>query len=505
MARRLTSTDGYWRAVAMGTCRLAVVLAVALAGGAAAWAAEAPALPEGLGEPAPDPGPALPEGLGDAPGSQGPALPEGIESGPALPPGLDDAGQPSSDAGESEPDTRLIDRLPPWLHGYWETRVGVRVQDDPAQSKDLILGETRMQLELEHSWDDATLEFTGDTYGDAVLEEGEFDLRQLRLTWRPVDSIDIRLGRQILTWGTGDLLFINDMFPKDWQSFFIGRDTEYLKAPSDAVKVGWYNTFLNVELVYTPQFAPDRFITGERISYWDPLFSRFAGSDSQVKYNAPSDWFEDDEFALRLYRSLGSVEIALYGYSGYWKSPGGQHFPPLQASFPKLNVYGASVRGNVFKGIGNIEMGYYDSRQDRSGSSPFINNSEFRLLVGYEQELAKELTGSIQYYLEHMMDYDAYRSAIFTRILGEPRDENRHVVTVRLTKLLMNQNLKLSLFAYYSPSDSDAYLRPNVSYKVNDHWTVEAGGNVFSGAWDQTFFGQFENNSNIYAGARYSF
>ena len=470
-----------------------------------AMGAEVPDLPEGLGDTAPKDGPALPEGLGGAPKPDGPALPDGLESTPELPPGLGEEAAPKPGMDDKSDGTRLVDRIPPGLHGYWETRAGFRTQDDPAQSKDAILGESRLQLEMEKAWDRAVLEFTGDLYGDAVLEEGEFDLRRLRLTWTPLDNVDVRIGRQILTWGTGDLLFINDMFPKDWQSFFIGRDTEYLKAPSDAVKVGWYNNVLNVELVYTPQFAPDRFITGERISYWDPLFGRPAGSESQVKYNAPSDWFEDDEFAVRLYRSIGSYELAVYGYSGYWKSPAGQRFPPLQATFPKLNVYGASLRGTVFKGIGNLEAGYYDSRQDRGGSSPFVNNSEFRFLAGYEQELAKEFTGAVQYYLEHMMDYDAYRGAVFTRILGEPRDENRHVFTVRLTKLLMNQNLKVSLFSYYSPSDCDGYLRPNISYKVNDHWTVEAGGNVFFGAWDQTFFGQFENNTNVYAGARFSF
>ncbi len=468
-----------------------------------------PALPEGLGKPAKDAGPALPEGLGDGQTKSGPALPKGVESsGPELPPGLGEGEQKadSATAGEGKSTgENLADRIPSWLHGFWEARAGIRTQEDPVEPADAILGETRLQLKLEKSWNKAILEFTGDVYGDAVLEEGAFDLRQLRLTWRPLENVDIRMGRQILTWGTGDLLFINDLFPKDWQSFFIGRDTEYLKAPTDAIKIGWYHDFLNVEFVYTPQFVSDRFITGERISYWDPMFSRFAGQDDQVDYNAPSDWFEDDEFAVRLYRSIGSYELAFYGYSGYWKSPAGQHFPPLEATFPKLNVYGASLRGNFLKGIGNVEVGYYDSRQDRSGSSPFISNSEFRLLLGYEQELAKNLTGGIQYYLEHMMDYDAYRSAIFTRILGEPRDEDRHVVTVRLTKLLMNQNLRLSLFAYCSPSDSDAYLRPNVNYKVNDHWSVEAGGNVFFGAWNQTFFGQFENNTNVYASVRFSF
>ncbi len=102
-----------------------------------------------------------------------------------------------------------------------------------------------------------------------------------------------------------------------------------------------------------------------------------------------------------------------------------------------------------------------------------------------------------------MIDYGAYRrSHLFIMPM---RDKDRHVFTVRLTKLLMNQNMTLSLFTYYSPSDGDAYLRPKASYKITDAWLLEAGANVFVGEADTTFFGQFENNTNIYAGACYSF
>jgi len=255
--------------------------------------------------------------------------------------------------------------------------------------------------------------------------------------------------------------------------------------------------------VFTPQFDPDRFITGERISYWDPLRRDHSGLHDQVNYDRPHDWFEDDEWALRLYRNIGSYEVAVYGYSGLWKSPGGQTLVPPRAVFPKLNVYGASIRGTVGKGIGNAEIGYYDSYEDRAGDRAFVNNSEFRLLIGYEQELAKEFTGAFQYYVEHMMDYDAYRDTRF--FLMPKRDEDRHVITTRLTKLLMSQNLTLSLFAYYSPSDGDAYLRPKVTYKASDRWTLEAGANVFAGRSETSFFGQFEDNTNVYAGARYAF
>ena len=102
-----------------------------------------------------------------------------------------------------------------------------------------------------------------------------------------------------------------------------------------------------------------------------------------------------------------------------------------------------------------------------------------------------------------MLDHSEYKSSLLPGAVQ--KDEYRHVLTFRLTGLMMNQNLKLSLFTYYSPSDNDAYLRPKIHYKVSDRWSVDAGGNIFSGKDDHTFFAQFENNTNVYAGTRYSF
>ncbi len=451
------------------------------------WA-QAPPLPQGLESSAPPPSaaPALPEGLG---GSPPPPLPAGLDAAAPTP-----ADQDKTDAASP---------FPLALHGFWDTRAGFRTQHDPAQSKGATLAETRLQLKTDKSWDRLSFDITADTYLDGVEERAVFDMRQLRLTWTPLDSVDIRVGRQVLTWGTGDMLFINDLFPKDWNAFFIGRDTEYLKAPSDALRAGWFNDWVNVEVVYTPKFDPDRHITGKRISYYSAMHGRTVGWGDELSTDTPDRWFTDDEWALRLYRNFGSTQVALYGYSGFWKSPGGMRLLPPQGVFPKLRVYGASVRGAVGRGIASAEAGYYDSYEDRKGGNVFVNNSEFRLLMGYERELAKELTGGVQYYLEHMVRHGAYRRSLW--FFMPERDENRHVFTVRLTKLLLNQNLVLSLFTYYSPSDNDGYLRPNISYKINDHWAVDAGGNIFLGAWNASFFGQFEDNTNVYAGMRWSF
>jgi len=388
-------------------------------------------------------------------------------------------------------------------HGFYEARIGTRVLDDPYQSKDLTIGEARYQFDLFSARDWGDIKVKGDAYGDFVEEQAVFDLREANVFVRPTDSVDLKLGRQVLTWGTGDLIFINDVFPKDWVSFFIGRDTEYLKAPSDAVKVSWFSDAVNLDVVYTPEFDSDRYITGDRLSYYNPILGRRAGEDDELMISRRREFFEEDETAIRLYRNVRNYELALYGYWGYWKSPAGFNETLTRAMFPELYVYGASARGTLGKGIANAEIGYYDSVDDRKGDDPLVNNSQMRYLVGYTQEIARDFTAGVQYYVEQMLDYGDYENSLFP---GSPtQDEFRHVTALRLTKLLMNQNLMLSLFTYYCPSDEDVYLRPMVNYKASDHLMYEVGSNLFFGDERHTFFNQFHDNTNVYAGVRYSF
>jgi len=387
------------------------------------------------------------------------------------------------------------------VHGFYEIRSGYRTRKDKYE-KDMSIMEQRLQIDLSSYLDWADFKVKGDIFGDMVDEQSHFDLREAYISTSPYDFMDLKVGRQTLTWGTGDLIFINDLFPKDWQSFFIGRDTEYLKSPSDAAKISLFSDAANLDIVYTPQFDSDRFISGERISYWNSNLGRIAGQDAIQHTDMPDRWFTDDEIAVRLYKNIHNYEYALYGYHGYWKSPGGQNAAASKAIFPDLNVYGASVRGNVGKGIGNLEFGYYESDDDQSGTNGNINNSELRYLAGYSREIGKDLTLGLQYYVEQIMDYDKHKNSTPA---GLAKDEFRHLTTVRLTKLLMNQNLRCSLFTYFSPSDKDAYLRPNVNYKVNDNLAVEAGANIFFGDYPSTFLGQFQNDTNIYTALRYSF
>jgi hypothetical protein len=396
------------------------------------------------------------------------------------------------------------------LNGFADARYGTRMQDDPYQQK-TSLAETRLQLGLNRMGDATTLQIRADFYYDGVIEQGRIDLedgsgwidlREANLLFSPHDLVDVKFGRQILTWGTGDLLFINDMFPKDWQSFFIGRDVEYLKAPSDAILVSMFTELVNIDVVYTPKFDPDRYIRGERISYWNPMLQSIAGRNAISTPSTPDSRFSDDEITVRLSKNIGGYETAIYAYDGFWKSPNG--FDPVAntATFTRLSVYGASLRSNLGPGVGNLELGYYDSRDDRGGDDQYIPNSEWRFLAGYEQEVVRNITLAGQYYLEALQNYSGY---LATAQPDTARDQYRHLVTLRLTWMMLNQNLTFSMFGYYSPTDEDTYIRPELKYKLTDEWQLSGGANLFYGHHDHTFFGQFKYNTNLYAGIRYSF
>jgi len=448
----------------------------------AAFAGDTPSLPAGLG-------------AGESSTSDAPSLPAGLGAGVSPPANVSTA-----------PSGTQID-----VSGFWEARAGTRTRNDPYERQTSLL-ESRFQFSIERPGDTLNLKLTGDLLYDDIADShavkletgaGNFDLREAWLFYRPADRVDLKVGRQVLTWGTGDLLFINDLFPKDFRSFFIGRDEEYLKAPSDAVKLSVFSDAVSLDLVYTPRFDANRYIDGSRISFYNPATGTITGRNNVLNTRVPDDWFGDDEVAVRLHTNLRGYELAAYGYTGFWKGPMGSDPITGQAIFPDLDVLGLSVRGNLGPGIGYTELGYYHSGDDSSGRNPYIANSELRFLAGYEQEIARETTLGLQYYLERMQDYDRYQESLPA---GTPeREHNRQVVTVRLTWLALQQNLMLSLFNYYSPSDEDGYLRAGASYKLDDNWSLSGGLNLFYGDEDHTFFGQLEKNSNVYTAIRYGF
>jgi len=396
------------------------------------------------------------------------------------------------------------------FHGFVQSNYSVRAtKTDDAQKemaaheKDLILGDERVQLELSHfsAAGNASVSAKLDLYRDAISNTAKIDLREAYLDlsfWK----FDWRVGRQIITWGLGDLTFINDTYPKDWVALLSGQPLQYLKIGSDALNVSIHSGSINAQAIVVPFFEPDNLPTGERLFYYNPLPP--VNKMSQV---LPKLQFENFEAAGRLYRTIWKFDLSLYAYRGFSRMPAVKTFNPNASEvtffYPELGAYGASAQGNLFGGIVSLEGGYYDFIDDRDGDNPFVENPQARFLTGYQRAFGADLTIGAQYYGEAMLKYDEYEKTLLS---GFPkRDQIRHNITLRIMQFLKYQTLRLALFAWVSPNDEDYFINPEVRYNFTDELWAALGGNLFGGTEKHTFFGQFDENDNVYLQMRYGF
>ncbi len=386
--------------------------------------------------------------------------------------------------------------------GFVEAGIGTRLSDEPLITGSNTLEDLRWRLETTWRPANVTVGLKLDAGYDGIEDDGYVDFRDLTVAFTIGDDVDVKAGRQVLTWGTGDLVFLNDLFPKDFVSFFAGRDDEYLKAPGDAIRVTRFSQAVNVDVVWTPIVEPDLYLTGERFSFFSAQAGTNVAPVPPLSAIAPSESFENGEFALRLFRTIEGSEYALYAYRGFFKQPSALT-PSLEPTFAPLSSFGASVRRPLGPGLFNAEVAYYDSRDDRDGSDPLVPNGELRFLTGFEWEAKANFNVALQYYLEWTLDHDEL-IATSPAPQYEP-DEFRHLITNRLTYRAGMDKYTWSLFTFYSPSDRDVYLRPQFTYRHSDHWSVTAGGNLFGGSDPHTFFNQLRDASNAYVRLRFHY
>jgi predicted porin len=383
------------------------------------------------------------------------------------------------------------------LSGFVQQNTAINTVTENPDGRHYKWLEERAQLRLDATGGAWRLLAKGDFAWDHLGRQDQSELREAYVDYT-AGNWDLRIGRQVLTWGLGDLVFVNDVFPKDHEALFAGRPLEYLKRGVDAVKLGAYPEFANFELVLAPNFRESRIPDARRFHLYDPMPAVTARESIKPGQG---------EAGLRVYRDLAGWDTALYLYRGFQRTPSmrpDNMTAPTRISYfyPQLSVYGTSVSGRVGDGVLSLEAAYYDSRQDRSGNDSAVPNSQTRWLAGYQIQPVEDLSLSLQYYAERMHDYDAYRAAL---PVSFPVDKRwSHTLTARLTQFYLHQTLRLSVYAAYNASNGDHFVNPELRYSFTDRIWGALGANLFGGKpWGQ--FGQLARDDNLYLQMRYEF
>ena len=317
----------------------------------------------------------------------------------------------------------------PVVGGFVEANQAIRVEKNPAlgdgsfSERSYPRSELRAQVTIRGTGEHEEFFLRADLVSDATAAARSMvDLREAYIKMRLSNWLDMKLGRQVATWGTGDLVFANDLFAKDWEAFFTALNDSYLKAPQDLLRLTAYAQGVAIDVAGSPYFTPDHLPMGGRMSVYDPIIGEAVLAGAMSPVIEPPRNLGHGEVFLRASGAVGSSEIALYGYTGFWPTPQGvtvsAGYPVLH--YPRLQAIGSSARGPIGSFMSHAEIAYYRSGSDANGEDPLIANSQIRGFAGTERSFGKEWTVAAQYYAEWMMDYPGYQAATTSGVSSRP-------------------------------------------------------------------------------------
>ena len=386
--------------------------------------------------------------------------------------------------------------------------------DGDGPNDDWVMANRRFRLQTQKNNKKGGLYAKIDVVRDDISSDTYVDIRELRLQYTPVRWLDISVGKQVSTWGVADMLFINDLFPKNWNGNFLGRDMEYLKDSSTSLRLTSYIKKWTWDVVYTPQFAPDTTPTGCYLSVYDPNSGQIISNDQNCNSEnmaggRKSRDINDSELAMSLRRYIGGHQLAFYYYRGFYKNPKslqgmGTSEDPFRPFYSRLNVFGLSTEGQAGPGILTSEFGVYDSLDDVDGLNPLVENSQLKFLVGYKMDLNANLMVGTQWYLESFQDYDNYEQSVGFNPYR--KEKNSNTFTLRVMVKGQQETLFVNLFAYVRPEDHDSFIKLDCSKRMDDNFSIIAGVNIFDGkeGFEAREFGMLKHDDNVFVRLRYN-
>ncbi len=336
-------------------------------------------------------------------------------------------------------------------------------------------------------------------------EELDMGLRQayVDIYW---DSIDLRVGRQQVIWGKGDGVFITDVVsPKDLRRFLL-PDFEEIRIGVDAVRLDYYRGSGTLEVVWIPVFAP--MLPPDEGSVW----ARCAEFPVQPSFDLSSEGvdatLENSEVFAKY--SLLSSAFDLEMMAGYaWDDEPALHLSVEQdpdtheivslvvtPEHHRLALAGGSfstaVGGAVVRGEGAYYWGKHFATESPLTGGGVLERDYIHYLIGVDWTLFS-ISLSAQFVQEVILEHDDLLAS----------EERSNVMTFLARESFLNETLHLEFFSYVGLSDSDALLRPKVSYDMTDGFEILVGADFFMG--EEGMFGAYDANDSVYAKVKYSF
>jgi hypothetical protein len=362
--------------------------------------------------------------------------------------------------------------------------------------------------------------------GDAQGDHAFFDLKE---GWVEVatDNFDIRVGDQVLSWGSADGVNPTDV----WNSSDLIDPFSAAKLPAQIIKLAIHPLALEHfiwEFVASPEFRPHRLPidtydsagssravspTDSRWLIQSPRLASIAGVTVPVTYevtgsNKPNDWQLGTR--LRLMR-LSKWDLSFsYSQTTYQMpaiktqvhgtfAPGLPVLISLNPNFYRVGTAGFDAAGSIG------EVGVRAEASFRDAISPATSGARSQVTwatLGMDRSFFFK---KIELYLNAMFVFEDGSSVTSDPYaLSVPNFEPWDRDLVLNGEIRFSQKTKAGLRSVSSFLNNDGWLHPYASSQLTDSFKVELAGDFFIGS-QFGFFGQYADNNRITSDLTFNF
>lgn len=331
-------------------------------------------------------------------------------------------------------------------------------------------------------------------YDDAYLEDSEmeFELGEIYIEKNVTPFLDIKIGRQIISWGTSESFRVVDVInPIDQRT--LGRtDLKDLRLPTTMTRIDLYSSVWNLTGLAIHEIRHNKTpVAG----------SPYYPSDSYLPPTEQIDTsIRNTQFGLALSGRFEGWDALFYFADIYDQDPYfDEGVSKNVQKYPRILMFGTGLTFAFGDVLFKTEAAYFDKLKFSNLSEK--DKSKIKILAGIEYSGIKDTTVSIELLYSQILSFEKELE------LEPDNEEKEHVeYAVKIEKKYLNEMLILKIIGYFNGIhlQDGAYERLEAEYDISDKISVGSGVILYQ-AGDNEYFKKISNNDSIYANIKLSF
>lgn len=361
----------------------------------------------------------------------------------------------------------------------------------------IMSSRTRLRIEMRADYGEASLYSSMNlAYNSLIKEQSGAFLREAYFDYAG-NFLEVKAGRQIITWGVADGLRVTDLIsPMDYTEF-MANDYDDIRVPVNAIDLKIPGERVSAEFVFVP--VPEFFVmpSGED----NPWTMKTPEGTHMDLSGTPEKRLKNSEYGARLRFFLENLDFSLTAMHTYNKSPvtvagfdPQTQFVLIKGVYKPMEVFGGDVSIPVGEFVIRGEFAEYIKEPIAlANSSDYFTYYTSNYLLGIDWYAGNNWTFMVQYMHKVVSDYRSDLSV----------EENSSMVTARISKELLNNTLKLSIYGILDIDNLGYYIRPAADYLLSDQITLSLGGDCLGGK--RGTFKTYKKNTQIWVKGKYFF